>query len=98
MMKPQPLVIFCHGFKGFKDFGCWDLVAKAFVEAGLAFVKFNFSYNGTTVDDPLNFGDLEAFGQNNFSIELDDLGAVIDFMLGENVRRAHQTSADNRYI
>ncbi len=83
--KPQPLVIFCHGFKGFKDFGCWDLVAKQFVGSELAFVKFNFSHNGTTPDDPLNFGDLEAFGQNNFSIELDDLGAVIDFMAGNNV-------------
>lgn len=75
----KPLVIFSHGFKGFKDWGHFDYVAKAFQEKGLNFIKFNFSHNGTTVDDPTNFGDLEAFGNNNFTIELDDLQKVIDW-------------------
>ncbi|RZV60365.1 MAG: alpha/beta hydrolase, partial [Flavobacteriaceae bacterium] len=44
----KPLVIFCHGYKGFKDWGAWDLVANAFMEAGCFFVKFNFSHNGGT--------------------------------------------------
>ena len=26
--KPQPLVIFCHGYKGFKDWGAWHLVLR----------------------------------------------------------------------
>ncbi|WP_299179420.1 prolyl oligopeptidase family serine peptidase, partial [uncultured Chryseobacterium sp.] len=45
------------------------------------FVKFNFSHNGTTVVDPNNFADLEAFGNNNYSKELSDLGAVIDYFV-----------------
>lgn len=73
-----PLVIFCHGYKGFKDWGYWDLVAKAFAENGICFVKFNFSHNGGTVDQPIDFPDLEAFATNNFSIELDDLKVIID--------------------
>ena len=81
---PKPVVIFCHGFKGFKDWGHWEVVAEAFAEAGFVFVKFNFSHNGTTVDAPLDFGDLEAFGNNNFSIELDDLGVVIDWITNGN--------------
>ena len=25
-----PIVIFCHGYKGFKDWGAWGLFAKTF--------------------------------------------------------------------
>lgn len=79
-----PLVIFVHGYKGYKDWGAWNLMAEKFAEAGFFFVKFNFSHNGTTVSDPLNFGDLEAFGNNNYSKELSDLGAVIDYFAGND--------------
>lgn len=74
-----PLVIYAHGFKGFKDFGCNNLVAKHFAENGFHFLKFNFSHNGTTPDHPEDFVDLDAFSRNTFSYELDDLGFVIDF-------------------
>lgn len=76
-----PLVIFVHGYKGYKDWGAWNLMAKKFAEAGFFFVKFNFSHNGTTVEDPHNFADLEAFGNNNYSKELSDLGVVIDYFV-----------------
>ncbi|KFF07873.1 alpha/beta hydrolase family protein [Chryseobacterium luteum] len=81
-----PLVIFVHGYKGYKDWGAWNLMAEKFAEAGFFFVKFNSSHNGTTVEDPHNFGDLEAFGNNNYSKELSDLGVVIDhFVKNPNV-------------
>ncbi|MDR2235490.1 MAG: prolyl oligopeptidase family serine peptidase [Chryseobacterium sp.] len=73
-----PLVIFVHGYKGYKDWGAWNLMAEKLGEAGFFFVKFNFSHNGTTVDDPHHFADLEAFGNNNYSKELSDLSVVID--------------------
>jgi pimeloyl-ACP methyl ester carboxylesterase len=76
----KPIVIFAHGFKGFKDWGSWEVIGKKIVEAGFVFLKFNFSHNGTTPENPLEFGDLEAFGQNNYSIELDDLGSVLDWL------------------
>jgi len=77
---PKPVIIFCHGYKGFKDWGAWDIMANRFAEAGYCFVKFNFSHNGGTVEQPIDFPDLEAFGKNNYSIELDDLGSVIDWV------------------
>ncbi len=77
---PKPVVIFCHGYKGFKDWGAWNLIAIKFAEAGFCFVKFNFSYNGGTIEQPIDFPDLEAFGNNNYSIELDDLNTVIDWV------------------
>lgn len=72
------MVIFAHGYKGYKDWGCWDLVGKAMTAQGFAFLKFNFSHNGGTVEEPIDFPDLEAFGGNNYIIELEDLNLVID--------------------
>ncbi|MCX8532910.1 alpha/beta hydrolase family protein [Chryseobacterium luquanense] len=74
-----PLVIFVHGYKGYKDWGAWNLMAEKFAEAGFFFVKFNFSHNGTTVENPDEFADLESFGTNNYSKELSDLKVVIDY-------------------
>lgn len=76
--KKLPLVIFVHGYKGYKDWGAWDLMADKFAEAGFFFAKFNFSYNGTTIKNPHDFDNLEAFGNNNYSKELSDLDAVIN--------------------
>ncbi|MFD2563442.1 alpha/beta hydrolase family protein [Aquimarina rubra] len=78
--KQQPIIIFCHGYKGFKDWGAWDVVANTFAEAGFFFVKFNFSHNGGTIQQPIDFPDLEAFGNNNYIIELDDLESVLDWV------------------
>ncbi|SEO46507.1 S9 family peptidase [Mucilaginibacter sp. OK283] len=77
--KDAPIVIFAHGFKGFKDWGTHNLVAGYFANAGFKYLKFNFSHNGTTSDNPLDFTDLIAFSDNTFSIELEDLDTIIDF-------------------
>jgi len=78
---PKAIVIFSHGFKGFKDWGHFNALGKRFADEGLIFIKFNFSYNGTTVSSPDTFDDLEAFGNNNYSIELNDLELVINWAL-----------------
>lgn len=79
----KPVVIFCHGYKGFKDWGAWNVMAKAFAKAGFYFVKFNFSHNGGTIEQPIDFPDLEAFGNNNYTKELDDLQSVIDWVCND---------------
>ncbi len=76
----KPIVVFCHGYKGFKDWGAWDLVAKTFSEHDFFFLKFNFSHNGGTTNNPIDFPDLEAFSENNYSKELDDLNDVLDYL------------------
>lgn len=78
--SPKPVIIFVHGFKGFKDWGYFNLLADTFARSGFVFVKLNLSHNGTTPEHPTEFKDLEAFGYNNFSIELDDLGVLIDHL------------------
>jgi len=82
---PKPVVIFCHGYKGYKDWGAWNLIAEEFTTNDMFFVKFNFSHNGGTLKQPIDFPDLEAFGHNNFIKELDDLKSVIDWLLDDNV-------------
>lgn len=77
--KNAPIVIFAHGFKGFKDWGTNNLVAEYFAQNGFCFLKFNFSHNGTTINSPVDFTDLNTFSENTFTIELEDLNTVIDF-------------------
>ncbi len=91
----KPLVIFCHGYKGFKDWGAWDLVAEAFMKANLFYVKFNFSHNGGTVEQPIDFPDLNAFAENNYSKELEDLDAMISFLISKKNEFSNQIDAND---
>lgn len=76
--RPKPVVVFVHGFKGFKDWGHFPLLADFFAGQGFVLVKLNLSHNGLVVGGTGDLEDAEAFGRNNFSIELDDIGQVID--------------------
>jgi pimeloyl-ACP methyl ester carboxylesterase len=95
--KNLPIIIFAHGYKGFKDWGAWNLMANAFAEAGFYFIKFNFSHNGGTMEQPIDFPDLEAFGNNNYTIELDDLDAVINWVF-QDVSIKNITNLDSLNI
>jgi len=78
--NPKSVVLFVHGYKGFKDWGPWNLMSKAFANEDFCFMKINFSHNGV---DPNNLTDItlpEVFGQNTFSIELDELKIVLDWI------------------
>lgn len=79
----KPVILFAHGFKGFKDWGHFNMVMEHFIRNGFAFIKFNFSHNGGTVEQPIDFPDLDAFGNNNYSKELADIRTVVDW-LGSN--------------
>ena len=68
------LIIFVHGFMGFKDWGAWHLVQDFFTNKGYAFCKFNLSHNGGTVENGIDFPDELSFGRNTYSMEVDDIG------------------------
>ncbi len=78
--EAKPIIIFSHGFKGFKDWGAYNLLAQFFANKKFIFVKFDFSHNGISHSKEGEFDDLAAFGNNNFEIELDDLGEVINWI------------------
>ncbi|WP_301922699.1 S9 family peptidase [Ferruginibacter sp.] len=95
-MEQKPVVIYAHGFNGFKDWGNFDLIAEKFAGQGLVFIKFNFSHNGTTPRQPEEFADLEAFGNNNYSMELNDLKEVIDWVVDKE--NPYRQAIDNSAI
>ena len=91
----KPVVVFAHGFKGFKDWGHFNKVMEYFIENDFAFLKFNFSHNGGTVEQPIDFPDLEAFGNNNYTKELDDLRTVVDWIVATG---NEEIDADQIYL
>ena len=78
------VLIFIHGFMGFKDWGAWNLVQEYFVEKGFGFCKFNLSHNGGTVSNGVDFPDPLAFGKNTYSKEIDDLKNIVNW-IGDKV-------------
>jgi|SRR5690554_41072 len=76
----QDIVVFIHGYKGYKDWGAWNLVQKYFVTSGIAFCKFNMSHNGGTIEEPIDFPDLEAFSLNRYTYELEDVHHALDWV------------------
>ncbi len=70
------LIIFIHGFMGFKDWGAWHLVQEYFTEKGFAFCKFNLSHNGGTVQNGVDFPDEESFARNTYSFEVNDIKCI----------------------
>ena len=81
--ESQVFALFVHGFKGFKDWGAHNLVAKYFAANGINYVKFNFSYSGVPVDNPKDVTNLEDFADNTPIKELYDLDKVVSFLKTE---------------
>ena len=76
--RTKRLIIVCHGFKGFKDWGFFPYLAENLAtRADAAVVSFNFSGSGIGPDME-NFTDLEGFAHNTFSREVKDLEAILD--------------------
>lgn len=92
----RPVVIYAHGFNGFKDWGNFDLVARQYAAAGFVLLKFNFSHNGTTAAHPEEFINLEAYGNNNYSKQLTDLCLITDWI--SNPQNAYQSAIDSNQV
>lgn len=92
--RAKPVLLFVHGFKGFKDWGHFPLLAAFFAEHGFVFVKLNLSHNGLVVGGTGDLEDLVAFGRNNFSLELDDIGQLIDALFSPGTTPIPATEMD----
>ncbi len=69
------ILIICHGYKGFKDWGMFPYVAEqlsSFVDV----ITFNFSFNGIG-ENVLDFTELDKFAKNTYSHEQEDLDVLI---------------------
>ena len=74
------IIIFIHGFMGFKDWGAWYLVQKFFTDKGYGFCKFNTTHNGGTIKDGIDFPDPTSFSRNTYSREIADVNAVVKWI------------------
>lgn len=79
-----PVIVFCHGYKGYKDWGPWNYASDFFLKNGMACLKFNFSHNGGTSEEGIDFPDLDAFGQNRYSYEVYDFTEVLAILEQDN--------------
>ena len=93
--KELPLVIFCHGFKGFKDWSCFPYMMDKIASENNFCVSFNFSYNGTgdREEEQNDFTRLDLFAENTFTRELDDLGSVTDYLF--TIKDEYNYDTDN---
>ncbi|MCB2377861.1 alpha/beta hydrolase [Hymenobacter sp. BT635] len=96
--RPKPVVVFVHGFKGFKDWGHFNVLADYFAAHGFVFVKLNLSHNGVVPGGTGDLEDLEAFGQNNFSLELDDVGTLLDYLFSPEASVLPAAEVDVRQL
>ncbi len=76
-----PVVVICHSFMAFKDWGFFPHVGTRLAEEGFTTVTFNFSLNGVPPGAD-RISDFEAFASNTFSAELEDLRAVVEAVPG----------------
>lgn len=82
--RGAPIVVACHGFKGFKNWGFWPEMAGRFTQAGMGFVVFNFSGSGIG-EDMETFTELGRFEANTIGRELEDLGLVLDALTHRDI-------------
>lgn len=74
----KPVLLFVHGFKGFKDWAFFPYAAEQFAGQDFAVITFNFSFNGVNEHD---FDELDKFGMNTYTQEQKDLSAVLAALL-----------------
>lgn len=70
----QPILIFCHGFKGFKDWGSFPYACEQLARRGITVIRINFSHNGVGETD---FDELDKFSINTYEKELEDLTTLV---------------------
>jgi uncharacterized protein len=74
---PESAVVLCHGFKGFKDWGFFPVLARALAQRGHAALSFDFSRNGVGPDG-VDFSALELFAENTHTRNVEEIQMVLD--------------------
>ena len=82
--EARPAVVICHGFKGFKDWGMFPVIADRLARAGFAAVSFNFS--GSGVSDGDTFDELDRWYHQRPSLDLRDIGTVASHLEGRGTK------------
>lgn len=79
-----PVILFLHGFKGFKDWGAFPDACRELSKAGFAVLAMNFSLNGVG-ESMTEFDQLDLFARETLSQDLEDVGTVIKALKDNNI-------------
>lgn len=79
-----PVVLFVHGFKGFKDWGAFPDACEELARPGFAVISFNLSMNGVG-ESMADFDEPENFANQTLSQDLDDIGTVIEAIKSKEI-------------
>ncbi len=74
-----PIVLVAHGFKGFRNWGCWPWVCDQLASHGLQAIRFDYSHNGVEETD---FDRLDLFLLDTPTRHQEDLRALVDALPG----------------
>lgn len=74
---PIPVVLFCHGFKGFKDWGCWPWFCEGIARRGFLVHRINFSMSGVG-PSLVDHDEPEKFARNTLAHDIEDVRAVLE--------------------
>ncbi|TMQ58555.1 MAG: alpha/beta fold hydrolase [Candidatus Eisenbacteria bacterium] len=84
---PRPPIVLLHGFRGYKDWGFFPMLAGRMAEAGFPAVTFSVSGSGIAGRDGA-FTEPERFRRNTYAKELADLARVVAWALAPGAARA----------
>lgn len=77
LAKEFPVIIFIHGFKGFKDWGPFPDACEEISRFGFGVLAINLSKNGIG-ENKTKLDREDLFAESTVSRDLDDIGFVID--------------------
>lgn len=79
-----PLILFIHGFKGFKDWGAFPDACEELSRSGFALLALNLSLNGVG-PELSEFTRPDLFRRQTFSQDLRDIGTVIEAVKSKEI-------------
>jgi len=85
-----PIILFLHGFKGFKDWGAFPDACEYLARNGFGVLSFNLSRNGIG-ENMTEFDEPELFRKQTLSSDLDDVGCVISHLKNGNLKSEQVT-------
>lgn len=83
-----PVIIFLHGFKGFKDWGPFPDACEDLARSGFGVVAMNFSLNGIG-DRKTEFDRPDLFERQTFSQDLEDIKSIITALKKGEIKDNH---------
>lgn len=81
---PRRIVVICHGFKGFRNWGFFPPLARALAMRGFAVVSFDFTRNGVGADG-VDFSDLDGFAMNTHSRNVAEIERVLHALVAGRI-------------